>query len=70
MMIGGKIEVETKRLFRSEQSKMIAGVCGGLSRYLGIDVSVIRLLWALWGLTGMGVIVYIIAVLVIPLEEY
>ena len=47
---------------------MIAGVCGGLGRYMGIDPTIIRLLWALWGLTGMGIVVYIIAAVIIPME--
>lgn len=60
--------MDTKRLYRSEEEKMIAGICGGLGRYLGIDATVIRLLWALWCLTGMGIIVYIIAAFIIPQE--
>lgn len=60
--------METRKVYRAEDDKMIAGVCGGLGRYMGIDPTIIRLLWALWGLTGMGVIVYIIAAIVIPRE--
>ncbi|MGI9156162.1 MAG: PspC domain-containing protein [Marmoricola sp.] len=33
-----------KRLTRSREDKMIAGVCGGLARYLDIDVTVVRVL--------------------------
>lgn len=60
--------MDTKRVYRSEDDKMIAGVCGGLGRYMGIDPTIIRLLWALWGLTGMGIVVYIIAAVIIPME--
>lgn len=60
--------MDTKKLYRSEEERMIAGVCGGLGRYLGIDATVIRLLWALWCCTGMGIIVYIIAAVIIPQE--
>lgn len=34
------------RLTRSRRDRMIAGVCGGLGNYLGIDPVIIRLLWA------------------------
>lgn len=53
--------MDTRKLYRSEQDKMLAGVCGGLGRYIGIDSTVVRLLWALWCLAGgMGIVVYII----------
>jgi phage shock protein C len=61
----------TKRLYRSTKNKILAGVCGGLGEYLGIDPSVIRLVWALVVVfTGFvpGVLVYIIAIFVIPVE--
>lgn len=61
--------MESKKLYRSEEKRMIAGVCGGLERYLGIDATVIRILWALWGLTGIGIVVYILAAIIIPQEE-
>jgi phage shock protein C len=31
-----------KRLLRTEDDKMIAGVCGGLARYLGVDPTLVR----------------------------
>lgn len=63
--------MDIRKLYRSEQDKMLAGVCGGLGRYIGVDSTVIRLLWALWGLAGgMGIVVYIIAAIVIPREQY
>ena len=51
-----------KRLYRSRDNRMIAGVCGGLGEYFNIDPTLIRLLLlflTLWG--GGGVVVYIIA---------
>jgi phage shock protein C len=61
--------MNTKRLTRSRQDRMIAGVCGGIGRYLSIDPTLIRLamlLLAIWG--GGGILVYIIAWIVIPEE--
>ncbi len=36
-----------KRLFRNDQDKMIAGVAGGMGEYLGMDPTIVRLLWVL-----------------------
>ena len=55
-----------KRLYRSSSDKKIAGVCGGLGEYLNVDPTIIRLVWALIGLSGAGVLAYLVAALVIP----
>lgn len=55
-----------KRLYRIHEGKVIAGVCGGVAEYLNIDPTVIRLIWALLGLSGGGVLAYFIAALIIP----
>ena len=57
---------ERKRLYKSRNTKMICGVCAGIAEYLGIDPTVVRLLWAALGLTGTGILLYIIAALVMP----
>jgi len=36
-----------KKLYRSRKERMIAGVCGGLAEYLGVDPTWIRLLFIL-----------------------
>ena len=54
-----------KRLYKSN-NRMICGVCAGLAEYLGIDPTVVRLIWAALGLTGTGILLYIIAALVMP----
>ena len=55
-----------KRLYRSSTNRMIAGVCGGLGEFFPIDPTIIRLVWALIGLTGTGIVAYIIAMIIIP----
>jgi phage shock protein C len=56
-----------KRLYRSHRQKMIAGVCGGLAEYFEVDVTLIRLLWALsFCFGGIGAFAYIVAVIIIP----
>ena len=54
-----------KKLYKSN-NRMICGVCAGIAEYLGIDPSVVRLIWAALGLTGTGILLYIIAALVMP----
>ena len=55
------------RLHKSTRDKKVAGVCGGLAEYLGIDPTIIRLAWALlifgW---GTGLLAYIIAAFILP----
>ena len=56
-----------KRLYRSRDDRMIAGVCGGLGDYFNIDPTIVRLILLflmLWG--GGGILVYILAWIVIP----
>jgi len=54
-----------KKLYRSNDRKL-AGVCGGLAEYINIDPTVIRVIWALVGLTGAGLVAYLVCALVIP----
>ena len=55
-----------KNLYRSTQNKMIAGVCSGLAEYINIDPTIIRVIWALVGLSGAGLIAYLVCALIIP----
>ena len=56
-----------KRLYRSNESKVIAGVCGGIAEYFDLDPTLIRLAWALvCFLGGSGILAYIIAAIIIP----
>lgn len=57
------------RLYKSRKNKVIDGVCGGVGEYFGIDPVIIRLLWvALFFAYGSGIILYIIAMIIIPPE--
>ncbi|EAD5841724.1 TPA: PspC domain-containing protein [Listeria innocua] len=56
-----------KKLYKSSSQKMIAGVCGGLAEYFGIEVTIIRLLWAGAVLFfGTGILLYILAAIIMP----
>lgn len=57
-----------KRLYRINEGKVIAGVCGGVAEYLNIDPTVVRLIWAIIGLSGGGILAYIIAALIMPVK--
>jgi phage shock protein PspC (stress-responsive transcriptional regulator) len=57
------------RLYRSRRDYWIAGVCGGLGRYFGVDSNPIRLgfvVLAAWN--GLGVLLYLVTVLIVPEE--
>ena len=44
-----------KKLYKSNQNKMLDGVCGGIAEYFGIDPTVVRLIWALfWAMAYFG----------------
>ena len=60
---------QVKRLERSSQNRMVAGVCGGLGRYFDLNPTVFRLgVVVLTLLGGAGVLVYVAAILVVPRE--
>lgn len=60
-----------RKLYRSNNNKMLCGVCGGIGEYLSIDPTLIRLLWAILACSGTGILVYFIAAIIIPQEpEY
>ena len=56
-----------KKLYKSNQNKMLDGVCGGIAEYFGIDPTVVRLIWVLFSLMGgCGILAYIIAAIILP----
>ena len=59
-----------KQLYKSSTNKKVAGVCGGIGEYLGIDPTIVRLGFvALSLLAGGGLAVYIIAAIIMPERE-
>ncbi len=61
--------MNNKRLYRSANDRMIAGVCAGLGQYLGIDPTVVRLIFLLLlFLGGNGLLIYLILWLLMPVE--
>jgi phage shock protein C len=58
------------KLYRSRDDQMIAGVCGGLAAYLGIDTVLVRLFFVLLTIGGgSGVLIYFLLWILIPYPE-
>ena len=59
-----------KRLYRIEEGKMLAGVCGGIAEYFNIDPTLVRLGWALISaFAGAGIVAYIAAAIIMPVKS-
>lgn len=57
-----------KKLYRSRKDRMIAGICGGLAEYFGIDPTWMRLIFILlFFLGGSALIIYLILWIIVPL---
>ena len=55
-----------KKLTKSS-NRMICGVCAGIGEYLGIDPTVVRLLWVVFSVMGgAGLLAYIVAAIIVP----
>lgn len=58
-----------KKLALSRHDKKIAGVCGGFAEYLELDPTLVRLIWLMLTLlAGWGLVAYLVAWIVMPLE--
>ncbi len=64
---------DVRKLYRARDERMIGGVCGGLARYLGMDPTIVRLLFVLslfvipGAIPGL-ILVYLALLLVVPEE--
>ena len=57
----------SRKLYKSEENRMVCGVCSGIAEYFNIDPTLVRLAWVLFGLMGgSGFFAYIIAAIIIP----
>ncbi len=63
--------MNNKKLIRPRAGRKISGVCLGIAEYFGIDVTIVRILWALGTLMflGTGIILYIACVFIVPEED-
>ena len=61
------MDTQEKKLYKSEDNKVIGGVCGGLGEYFGIDPIIIRIIAiALIFVHGVGLLLYLIAWICMP----
>lgn len=61
----------SKILFRPRDGRMVAGVCAGLANYIGMDVTLMRVIWAVGAIItgGAGLLAYLVAWILIPDES-
>jgi len=57
-----------RRLYRSEQDRLLTGLSGGMADYFDVDPTLMRLLWVLLAIFtgGVAIIVYFVMVVVVP----
>ena len=61
--------VARKRLVRPRVGRKIAGVCLGFAEFFDLDVTLVRLVWLIVSvMTGIGLLAYPIAWIVMPEE--
>jgi phage shock protein PspC (stress-responsive transcriptional regulator) len=62
----------SRPLRRSVHNRSIAGVCGGIAEYFGLDPTLVRVIYALLSLgsLGTGILVYFVLWVLIPEREY
>lgn len=61
-----------KRLYRSRNDRVFAGVFGGLGDYLNIDPVLLRLIYVfvtVFSGVVLGILVYLVAAIIVPLES-
>ena len=61
---------QNRKLYRSKNNRMLAGVCSGLGDYMGFDVNIIRLCFVVLTLVtgGMGIAAYLAGLVLVPEE--
>lgn len=57
-----------KKLYKDPNDKMIAGVASGFAKYFDIDTTLVRAVWAVVGLGGVGILLYVILWIVLEDE--
>ena len=59
-----------KKLYRLENDRKIAGVCGGIAEYFDLDPSIVRIAFALICLLyGFGIVLYLLMWIIVPLKS-
>lgn len=63
--------MENKKLVRPLNDVKIAGVCAGIANFIGIDPTLVRVIYAVFCFItiGTGILIYLLLMLIIPKEE-
>ena len=61
---------QPRRLVRRSDDRMVAGVCSGVADYLGVDVTLVRLVTVVGAIFGFGslILAYVVAWALLPEE--
>ena len=60
---------DAKKLYRSTDNRWLAGVCGGLAKHFDIDPTLVRVIFIVLALIGLGgVIIYLLLWVLVPQE--
>ncbi|MES2732345.1 MAG: PspC domain-containing protein [Bacteroidota bacterium] len=59
-----------KKLRRSRTDRMLSGVCAGIANYFSLDPTLIRVLFAIATVVGIGspILIYLVLIFVVPQE--
>ena len=59
-----------KKLRRPLNGRMLSGVCAGIAKYFDVDATVVRVIFAVAGVVGVGspILIYIVLIFVMPKE--
>ncbi len=59
--------VDTKKLYKSQDDRMISGICAGIAEYFEVDPTLVRVIWMVFSFAGgAGVLAYIVAHFIVP----
>lgn len=63
--------MENKKLIRPANDVKIAGVCAGIANFIGIDPTLVRVIYAVFCFItiGTGILIYLLLMLIMPKEE-
>ena len=68
-LVKGDAMDPTRKLYRSQTNRQVAGVCGGLAEHFNLDATLIRVLFVVLAvLGGSGLIIYVAMWIIVPKE--
>lgn len=70
-LVGYGCKVATqRRLYRSRTHRFVAGVCGGIAEFFGLNPTLVRIGFVFFGLFGVGELVYLLLWLIVPKQPH